>query len=263
MAQCDCAAGIDQAACTEALLPTLDAIRDAAVDAGLEYDADCAERQADWVGELGCAIPTLELFQQASCALNCPLYHGDAGPGEACQIVANRATSCAAGLDCVVGVCEDVCFNWRLSEGALCVGTTGVCVTGTHCNFGDTNRCVPTPELGEPCPENICLEFEWCNQAVLPEATCDSIGTVGDTCQSTQACDTGYCTNNVCAAYPIVGEPCSDQCAGDLYCQAGICTVKQGNGQVCDEFNLPCASNLSCTGDVCGPGQPFVCAFPF
>jgi hypothetical protein len=263
LVECNCGIGTDVEGCTQSLSGNFDSVASAAEAAGLEYDADCAARQSKWIDELGCAIENDELLAEATCALNCPLYHGYAGPGEACTNIAERATTCAAGLECSGGICADICNNWRLAEGATCYDPvnppTGTCVTGTHCDVGLTNRCIPTPQRGEPCPGGVCLEGDFCNSDAQPEAVCQAIGTVGDACLSGYACDTGSCENNLCAPYPDLGEPCSDMCNGDLYCQGGICTVKQALGQSCDTFSLPCSEGLVCNGSVCQTGQPLAC----
>ena len=132
------------------------------------------------------------------------------------------------------------------------------CVTGTHCDINQTNRCIPTPKRGEPCPSNICLEGDFCNNYATPVAICESIKAVGEPCLDATACVTGYCINSLCAPYPNAGEPCTGECRDDLYCQAGVCTVKQQLGQSCS-FDLPCAAGLSCNGSVCEQGQPLVC----
>jgi hypothetical protein len=263
LVQCNCGFTNDVQACTEQLSSSFDSLTSAVEAAGLEYDADCAARQSMWIDELGCSIQNDELLAEATCALNCPLYHGYVGPGEACSVIAERATTCAAGLDCVGGICQDICNNWRLAEGATCYDPvnppTGTCVTGTHCDLNVTNRCVPTPQRDEPCPGGVCLEGDFCNVDLQPEALCQALGAVGDPCLSGSACVTGSCENNLCAPYPTIGESCFDMCEGDLYCQAGLCTVKQSLGQSCDTFSLPCASGLVCNGSVCEPGQPLAC----
>ncbi|MFO7565010.1 MAG: hypothetical protein R6X02_20360 [Enhygromyxa sp.] len=265
---CGCIPGDDHTvqSCTDSLSGTVEANANAAAAAGLLYDADCAARQVQWYEELGCAIQNGELLLEAGCALNCPLYYGYDGPGEECTVIAARASTCAKGLDCVGGICQDTCNNWRLAEGATCYNPanppTGSCVDGTHCDVGDTNRCVPTPRRGEPCPGNVCRPGDFCNSFAQPEAICESIKAVGEPCLEASACATGYCTDNLCAPYPGAGEPCTGECRDDLYCQSGVCTVKQQLGQSCD-FSLPCATGLACNGSVCEQGGPLVCGMFF
>jgi hypothetical protein len=266
LAKCNCGIGNDQEAqqaCVDSFSQNLDSTANAADAAGLEYDADCAARQVEWIDEVGCAIQADDLLLEANCALNCPLYHGYVGPGEDCQVVAPRASNCAAGLECVNGICEDICNNWRLAEGATCFDSinppTGTCVSGTHCDVGDTNRCIPTPARGEPCPGNVCMEGDWCNQTAGPEGVCEALGAVGAPCLQASACETGYCVDDRCAPYPGIGEPCTGECAEDLFCQSGSCTVKQSLGQSCD-FGLPCSEGLVCDGGMCTQGQPLACS---
>lgn len=265
---CGCGLGsnADVQACIDSLSGSVDNVANAAEAAGLVYDADCAARQVAFYEELGCSIQNDELVLGASCALSCQLYHGYVGPGEECTVIADRASTCAAGLDCVGGICQDVCNNWRLAEGATCYDPidppTGSCVTGTHCDIGQTNRCIPTPKRGEPCPGNVCGEGDFCNTVAQPQAICEGIKAVGEPCLEAGACATGYCINSLCAPYPNVGEPCSGECRDDLFCLGGICAVKQNLGQTCG-FDLPCASGLTCNGTVCEQGQPLVCGGGF
>jgi hypothetical protein len=270
---CSCPFGInDVQQCVDGASGSVEQLANAAEAAGLEYDADCAARQVAFYEELGCKLQDdtllqdFELAAEATCALSCQLYHGYVGPGEECQSIDSRASNCAAGLQCNGGFCADTCNNWRLAEGATCYDpvnpVTGLCVTGTHCDLDETFRCIPTPQRGQPCPDNVCLEGDFCNNFGAAGATCDAINEVGQPCLEAAACSTGYCINGSCAPYPNIGEPCSGECRDDLYCQAGVCTVKQSFGQSCD-FDLPCASGLLCSGNTCQQGQPLVCGGGF
>jgi hypothetical protein len=267
---CGCPFGItDVEQCVDGASYSVEQLATMAEAAGLEYDADCAARQVEFFDELGCTLldDTLqqdpELAGEYSCALSCQLYHGYVGPGEECVSLDSRASNCAAGLQCNNGICQDTCNNWRLAEGATCYDpvnpVTGICVTGTHCDLDETQRCIPTPQAGELCPDNICREGDFCNAFGAAGPTCESIKEVGQPCLESNACSTGYCINSLCAQYPNIGESCSGECRDDLYCNGGVCTVKQSFGQSCDGFTLPCASGLYCNGNVCQQGQPLVC----
>jgi hypothetical protein len=252
----------NQQECTDVQMETYDQIRDEAKAAGLEYDAVCAEKQFDWLAEIGCGYPTEEQLDTWGCAFGCQLYHGDDGPGEACIVVTSRASTCAQGLECENGFCEDRCGNWRLAEGATCYNpsepVTGLCVTGTFCDANGTNRCTATPAAGDPCSQGACVEDHWCNPGADLEPTCEEVGGIGALCEYPQACSTGYCIDERCAPLPELGEPCSGECGSDLFCQSGVCTVKQGKGQSCD-YDLPCASHLWCAGDVCEDAPSLAC----
>ena len=249
--------------CTNSVLPSYDNEKEAAEQAGLEYDEDCATRQFEFMDEIGCGYFTDELLSELTCALNCSLYHGYVGPGEACVQYGSRSTDCAQGLECVGGVCADNCNNWRLAEGATCYDAadqpTGTCVTGTFCDIGDTNKCVALPGQGDPCPAGACEEDLWCNNYDEPEPFCDVMVGINRECPTDAACESGYCIGGTCAPLPNSGEPCSGECAGDLFCSSGTCSIKQQEGQACQGSSLPCAEGLACVGDVCMRAQPWVC----
>jgi hypothetical protein len=254
----------DVKACTDARKEQYEADRQIAVEQGLEYDAACATRFYDWMQGVGCDVNNEEAAAAILCALGCELFHGDLGPGEACQSVVPRGSNCASGLWCVGGTCQDNgCGMWRLAEGATCYDpadpVTGTCVVGTYCELGGSNRCVVTPKAGEPCPQGVCEEGHFCDNYDVVEGLCRRLGAVGEMCLVAEGCETGYCTDDRFAAYPGVGEPCSGECAGDLYCQQGVCAVRQGFGQPCDDVDLPCELDLSCEGGVCQDGVPLIC----
>lgn len=246
--------------CREQALDGLEPDKQAAEAAGLEFDEACAEREAEFWSSVGCGWPEDEDYFSINCVIDCPLWYGDVGPGEECLQIANRATNCAQGLECVGGFCQDSCNTWRLAEGAKCYDAanppTGTCVTGTFCDVGDTDRCQPTPTAGEPCPKGVCDGELWCNQYAEPEAICQTLGAVGTQCDSDQGCQTGYCIGGRCAPLPEAGESCNGECAGDLFCD-GVCTVPQSEGQSCG--SLPCAADLVCENGVCTQGYPWVC----
>jgi hypothetical protein len=239
-------------ACRNSLNQLYDGEEEAAQQAGLEYDEACAARELDFWESVGCDWPEDEELAEASCAVGCPLWHGKVGPGEDCVQYGSRSSDCAQGLRCSGGTCQDVCGNWRLAEGATCWNPenppTGFCVEGTYCDTQETNRCQRTPGPGEPCPANICTEGSWCNHEYL-EARCDPIAAVGTPCASDEGCFSGYCVDGICQGLPQLGEPCWDECSGDLFCDGGVCTVPQGLGQSC--ASLPCKDGLGCVNNVC------------
>lgn len=263
---CGCAQGdpedLDSAAqCRESELDRIEPDKEAAEAAGLEFDEECAARESEFWSALGCGAPEDADFGDVFCAIDCPLWHGKVGPGEDCIQVADRATNCAQGLDCIGGICQDQCNNWRLAEGAKCYDAanppTGTCVAGTFCDVGDTDRCQPTPSAGEPCPKGACDEDLWCNPYAEPEPRCETLGAVGSLCDSDQGCVSGYCIDSRCAPLPAAGEYCNGECSGDLYCENGVCTVPQAEGQSC--ASLPCGDGLACVDGVCQSGYPWVC----
>lgn len=253
----------DASECRQFELERYRADRDVAVAAGLSFDEDCVGGQLEWTDELGCGLLTDELLDEATCTLWCAPYHGEGQPGEACSwIVPGFAHDCAQGLDCGgSGFCEDPCGRWLLAEGQVCwndtVEVVGVCREGLYCDTQETFSCTKIPATGEPCPAGVCNEGDWCNLYEIGEPVCTRVGSVGATCEYDNACDTGYCIDGRCAPLPTAGEPCSLECAGDLYCYSGTCALPQAKGQSCG--SLPCASGLSCDNGVCVDAIPYVC----
>lgn len=93
----------------------------------------------------------------------------------------------------------------------------------------------------------------------------------GGACQDDIDCDGGTCARNgqfpirgcagVCVAYPKRGEPCTDRCAPEDYCDdsAHVCMARKPAGAAC--AGGECELGLQCVGPegarVCGgPGQP-------
>ena len=170
-----------------------------ALAAGLDYDGTCPARQLSALASLGCAA---RLPDSASCAAPCRAWHGQRGPGQACEIVVSDDTlgvafdSCDQGLSCLSGFCVDPCAG----AGAL-------------------------PTAGQPCPEGVCADGARCDTSDPELSLCVAAAAlpgVGEACRD-GACDSSVAVCvpdiDVCAQLPGPGEACiRGRCRPGFYC---------------------------------------------
>lgn len=192
---CGCESpGLTQVHCVSTLTRTGEEAQDAAQEAGLAYDRECAKAWLDAVDD-SCSVQAMP--GQHECDEPCAPYHGDKQVGEACEEF-GPWSDCARELRCGLGgMCEDPCVGRH--EGDPCESDVGgscgpnlVCVRAA---------CAPAPATGEPC---------------LAECR------VGATCDLDQ---------EVCVEAPGFGEPCSvfGICGRSLQCVSD-----ETNEEVCD-----------------------------
>ncbi len=235
-----CILEIASASCDETLedarrTPVCDALlRGArAAGAGCELDEQCATRRCDRVDcQIGmCCAGTCAPIRQplggacdddrdcdgdAACSAEgaCVVL---AEPGAACQ----RDAQCAYGAGCIgAGVEPGTCRDLPL--------------LGERCLYG---RCA---EVGARCISTTCV-------AAGPGAPC----TTAAQCSDFSLCDV---ERGVCTIFPILGEPCTTQCAGESYCDRtnveGVC-----GGLLPDE--TPCLTDDQCASTLCEEGPFF------
>jgi hypothetical protein len=152
--------------------------------------------------------------------------------------------TCAAGADCVSGICEDgVCCNatcggdCKRCNLAGSVGscedvpvnqTSGVCNNGSVCNGMGSCKKVN----GEPCNGNgDCLSNACPSEGVSQKVCCNTA--CGGTCQSCLAAKTGG-TTGTCGNITSGANPDNDCAAGQVCNGAGVC--KKVNGQSCSSL---------------------------
>lgn len=180
---CGCdSPGLTKVHCESTLMHAGEEAQDAAVEAGLEYDRECARAWLDAIDD-SCTRSTPPYHE---CGGPCAPYHGAKRVGEACESF-GPWSDCARELRCGLGsVCMDPCLGHHEGDGcASDVG--GSCGPNLICV---DSACAPTPALGEACV-----------------AECR----VGATCDLDQ---------EVCVEAPGFGEPCSDfgNCGRGLQC---------------------------------------------
>jgi hypothetical protein len=180
---CGCESpGLTQVHCESMLTNAGEEAQEAAQEAGLEYDRECAKAWLDAIDD-SCSVQATQ--QDGGCE-PCAPYHGNKREGEACQEF-GPWSDCAGDLRCGLGgMCEDPCH--RPQEGDSCASDVGgncgpdlICVQ---------EACAPAPALGEPCI---------------------------DACRSGATCDLDQ---ELCVEPPGFGEPCSGfgTCGPNLQC---------------------------------------------
>lgn len=142
--------------------------------------------------------------------------------------------SCIAQVQCASGYCDHeyygsacgTCKRGR-AEGESCTDATDVCMNYLECSDGICQT--PGIKLGEHCSSK------------------------SDQCQSGLYCDTSAPSylDHTCAAYRKAGESCDTnaQCANELFCQNGTCTLRGSDGTNCTDHFM-CASHW-CNNGVC------------
>lgn len=225
-------------ACVTDLNMRTEALKNMAMTTGLIFSQSCRDSELRELHDgYGCST---EFTGDPGCSY-CSAVHGDLPVGAACrQFDANGDLSeigefsdCAANLYCLSSRCIDLCED--LTEGAPCMtkdyALLGFCGDGLYCSF-NTLLCEPEAALGDDCETGGCK--------------------VGLVCA----------TDKKCAPEPLLGEPCSFICAGDLVCSAGICDEGPGEGDPCGEGS-ECAAGLECfcasTTSQCVSDNSFVC----
>lgn len=159
-------------------------------------------------------------------------------------LAAVRDAACDATLaDARVEV--DACratFLGTLADGAACFEDeacrSGDCATPTcslACCPGTCGPTLPTPSLGQACPQGRCARGAYCS----PAGTCEALVTAGGACSDRRACDYGLTcsTDRVCTDAPNRGASCAQSACADVgdRCDpdSKTCVPLQGRGGPC------------------------------
>jgi len=170
-----------------------------------------------------------------------PCYHPSQCAGRAC--VSDPDSSLSGCGSCATG----------LESGQACT-THGECLYGMTCTDG---VCTVTTfaELGEACGTSACLLGLDCRADASGVSVCSVPGAVGESCTGSCAGD-AYCDAGLCVADPQLGEPCINAiCIEDALCNSttGICEAQA-------PLDGACASGASGLVGNCRDGQLCVCA---
>ncbi|MBC8068969.1 MAG: hypothetical protein IAG13_11600 [Deltaproteobacteria bacterium] len=208
---------------------------------GLQFDGECAQKEIDAIGSLGCGVPVFD--PEAKCKAPCKVWHGPMDEGGTCTSI-NGYDNCKQGMTCDEGVCVHPCDEADL------------------------------PKVGEPCaPEFGCDENAWCDAetaplfpvcAALPGIGQPCVESLGYACAEDLMCDTSDPGTPVCAALPGLGEECPlGACSDDLFCDVTaappVCSVLPALGEACP-LGL-CAAPNSCEDEVCVAPRASVCGY--
>ncbi len=188
-----------------------------ALDAGLELDETCFEKNLEFIDSLaGCGRPPPDPGS------SCPAYTAHAEVGEACKIYdfVPWVTECRAGLYCIQDTCHDLVNPHLLYEGEICSETQGAhpsgdlgeCAEGLDCDSTATRTCVPSHDwppvpTGAVCTALNCVDESYC-RTEDPEGPseeipgiCTSRTSEGQPCSHPLECTT-RCTDGVCETLP-------------------------------------------------------------
>lgn len=206
---------------------------------GLKFDGECAQKEIDAVGSLGCEV--LVPDPDAECKRPCKVWHGPEGKGATCTSI-NGYDNCKQGLVCNGSSCVDPCAEADL------------------------------PNVGEACaPQFGCEEEAFCDSRTTPLfPICVALPGEGVACAETDfglACaEDLYCDpmDTVCVGLPGAGEECPDgACAQDLSCDFNmnppICTDLPGLAEMCPIG--VCQQPYLCEANVCIKPRPQICGY--
>jgi hypothetical protein len=209
---------------------------------GLKFDGECAQKEIDAIGSLGCEVPLPD--PDAECKTPCKVWYGPMGKGGTCTSI-NGYDNCKQGLSCGEGACVDPCDEPNLPKvGQACAPAYG-CVEDAYCDTMTTPlypTCAALPKAGVPC---VDTDF-------------------GLLCAKDLVCDTSDPGAPVCAALPGVGEECPvGVCAEGLYCNnaqnPAVCAQAPTLGDACP-LGL-CEAPYQCEDAECVKPRPAVCGY--
>ncbi|MFV8751409.1 hypothetical protein ACNOYE_12765 [Nannocystaceae bacterium ST9] len=179
----------------EALVEShLEASRDAALEAGLIYAADCLD---EMLADPQCPNPTSGSF--LACEDDCPIFHGDRPEAAECESFGHRMSDCARGLVCGADrVCHPPCeLPFVAPAQGFCGPGRGMwfvtCDAGLACS--DEGICQPAQPLGAPCDAaTACAVGGWCD----PSDTCVADLPAGSLCTDHDQCEADICKDGAC-----------------------------------------------------------------
>jgi hypothetical protein len=227
MFDCDCPEGtlyFDEADCASAAELIATGLQMYAGTMGYHYDASCVGEFVARIEDRGCAPAAAGSDE---CEPPCNALFGERGIGESCEDIGDGLSTCKQGLVCY-GTCEDPCGaqgGAHLGERCEEVG----CAEDLFCkpNFDFTEyRCARPPEVGQPCPDNVCEGDAFC---ALPDPmalanVCIAPRENGEPCMGHSQCQSTHCPAGYCAELPGRGDSCPAQvCDTGLTCREGVC----------------------------------------
>ncbi len=190
--------------------------------------------------------PCARLFDEPS---------GTRAPGELCATAAE-----CMGSPGTITQCFQTCITYSLGVAGdyPCLGnvySVGL-INDIPWKAGSN-----TPEShGFLCEQRAGLYCDW------NDNFCKPLQPGGGACGggNNLACESHYCggpTGGVCEPLPGLGEPCTLDCAGDTYCNEGVCVPKLAAGAACvgaNDCSGDCKGSDFCSGTclttgVCSP----------
>lgn len=230
---CDYPNGAQYDHCRSTLSVDLETLAEINGVEGLSFDGECAQKEIDAVGSLGCGVPVFD--PDAKCEEPCKVWFGPMGKGGTCTTI-NGYDNCKQGLTCENGACVHPCEEPDLpKQGEACSLQYG-CAEGLYCD-GETSPlfpvCAVLPGVGQPCVVSLgfaCAEDLACDTTDPDAPTCVALPGAGEECPLGQCAEGLYCDPNeapaTCAEPPGLGEDCPlGVCALPNMCEDGTCVA--------------------------------------
>ena len=245
VATCCAGTSFQEGACREQWLDEFEESFIESVHAGrIEYDGVLA---AECVSKMAAQAAACDSIEDISPECDA-VFRGTLPPGSACTDTAECAPPEGGWADCdALGDGKCAVFE-RAGEGEPCLWT---CRDGSSECWSD-DAADDSPTLGY-CERNDGL---FCGDGV-----CQRVGEVGARCASDDGCgETAYCGEDLrCAPLPADGEECSPFgfCARGLFCDLApdgsnaVCRPRLDVGEACDESRDVCAGDAYCDQGVC------------
>ncbi len=169
-------------------------------------------------------------------------------PGVGVDLAALESCEAAA----VDGLCDGDDDRWCAAPEHVFRGRTqrgGACTLNMACQTG---LCSMDPPSGINSSAS-------CGRCLAPE----DLKAAGEPCDALAICRSGfYCRGEPARCVSgLLGEPCrgDDDCREELFCSAGVCAVRGGEGAACSYFR-DCDPAMVCLRGRCqarvGPGEP-------
>lgn len=126
------------------------------------------------------------------------------------------------------------------------------CTRDAACDFGlacVSGTCRRLPPVGEACPYDRCADI---GARCDASHRCVALGLPGAQCATSADCSpySNCGAAGVCEPIPLLGMPCTNQCAGNAACVGGNCVAPLENG-------APCNTSTECESGLCAEGPLF------
>lgn len=177
---------------------------------------------------------------------------------------ATAAASCMAAYGKVAEACTDVdAFQTvnpvcsKVFTGNVALG--GNCTSDRECSQNDpqsvsctdTGKCVSNPEApsaqfakrgvaGDPC-QLTCFDSGGGTSSCVGDTSAPATAQAECWVTDGLVCGPDY----VCAPAPTLGDPCSNYCAGEAYCNEGTCAPRLASGS-CAWNSIACMTTAYC-----------------
>jgi len=166
---------------------------------GQVTEGSACDEDAECVGALECSddvCARMPMNGEPCLDFSCAEDHS-CGEDELCHVDAPLGGSCANGVLCQDGYCNEQSFTCErdLAVGESCAHATWACDDDLYCSTA-TSTCAPYPSVGESCVDSseVCVDDAYCGT----DGTCHAQQGVGGTCSDDEECLSYDCVNSSC-----------------------------------------------------------------